>query len=60
MFRERRVWCERLTGSRGKTTLECPLIGNGDSVIIRMSGMDLSPCKQGGTAMQKSSLDRFQ
>lgn len=39
------------------TSFECPLIGNGDSVIIKMRGMDRMPdqfgkraCKQGGTA----------
>ena len=42
MYRERRSCWERLTGTKLKTTLECPLIGNGDSVIIRIEWHD--PC----------------
>jgi transcription elongation factor Elf1 len=46
------MWCERLTETELKTTLECPLIGNGDSVIIKKRyGSAVLSCKQGGTAV---------
>ena len=48
MLREGYVWWEYPARNEPKTALECPLIGNGDSVIIKWSGIDFL-YKQGGT-----------